>query len=667
MTSKIFNPLLLWLSLLFAIVVGCSTEDNADVKPDDDAEGFYGYVLGYDESIDKQRTGGGHEIIIPRDRGKPDAIDSANQPSRLHPALGDVLYQTYDATLAQGQSSWNIFPSSWWPQSKSGIAYRYDRNKDWSKFTNSDQLSPIERYDHLFYPNQSSQVAKVDHWNIKDLKKEADKRDKKHEHKALTVIGPATKWELENHGIYSDYSHPDTWWGHCNGWASYVTAEEGSYPKRDIRVKLIDDKITECVDIFENDQDCTPFRKADIEGLMSELYFSDKATLAGRRCNTEADKIERDNYGRPVDPACRDLNPGSWHIGLTGLLTRGAKSLVNGEFTQIPFVIDHTYDAQVWNYPVKSYKIFEQREMSKEEAINRVGLSGSDYSFNQDAQQFVFVRMEYTMVDDAVTNVGMIKVANERNVVLTDVKADYILELDSNRKIIGGEWLKRPVVESPTESGKLVDLHPDFYWMATDPIGYSELFDDQGGDSDNPFVRYSHVKALLSCANDPATCAPSDDNIASTWNGLHKEGTIEKDVPLYFQTETLPAGDYVFILAAARDDADIDLYVRKGKKPTRNVYDCRPFSSDSNEFCQITLDQRDTIHVMLDASATSQSSETYDLRGESVAGDSSEKSCRNHCDQEGPIPQNAEPFFCYCSQGCEEFGDCCSDKALVCG
>ena len=48
---------------------------------------------------------------------------------------------------------------------------------------------------------------------------------------------------------------------------------------------------------------------------------------------------------------------------------------------------------------------------------------------------------------------------------------------------------------------------------------------------------------------------------------LHKEGTIEKDVPLYFQTETLPAGDYVFILAAARDDADIDLYVRQGKKP----------------------------------------------------------------------------------------------------
>ncbi len=675
---------ILWVALLSVGFMGCFSDDTDDpsAKSDNDTDGFYDYVLGYDEITSEQRKGGKHEIIIPHDRNKADAIDSANKPSRLHIALRDTIYQTYDSTVTEGESSWDIFPSSWWPQSKNGIAYRYGSNKDLSDFTNQDHFSPVERYDLLFNPNQPESVSKIEHWNIKDLKKKIDERGDKHDHKSLNVIGPATKWELENHGVYSHYSHPDTWWGHCNGWASYATAEEGSYPQRDVRVKQVDNKITECIDALENDSDCVTFRKADIEGLMSELYYSDKASISGRRCNTEADKIERDNYGRPVDPACRDLNPGSWHIGVTGLLTRGAKSLVTGEFTQIPFVIDHTYHAQVWNYPIKSYKVLEATELSQEEAINKVGLTGSDYIFNQDAQRFVYVKMEYKMIEDAVSDSGMLKPANERNIKPKAVEIAYVLELDSVGKIIGGEWLKRPVVSSFGNGGnKSVDLHPDFYWMATDPIGHGELYDDQGGSNDNPYVRYSHVRALLDCANDPATCKPISDNNdddndnpsgASVFN---HEGSIKNNVPEHFETEVLSAGDYVFVLTSTRESsffsgaADIDLYVRKGQAPTLSDYDCRPNLNDSNEICYITLDNPSSIHMMLTYTKpgfSRRNSEGYLLQGESVSSASVDNanSCKNHCSDEGAVPGSSPA--CYCDKGCQDFGDCCSDRALVC-
>ena len=52
-------------------------------------------------------------------------------------------------------------------------------------------------------------------------------------------------------------------------------------PQRDVRVKLANGKITECESAGE--EGCILFKMADIEALMTELYFSDQATFTGRR------------------------------------------------------------------------------------------------------------------------------------------------------------------------------------------------------------------------------------------------------------------------------------------------------------------------------------------------------------------------------------------------
>ena len=39
-------------------------------------------------------------------------------------------------------------------------------------------------------------------------------------------------------------------------------------------------------------------------------------------------------------------------------------------------------------------------------------------------------------------------------------------------------------------------------------------------------------------------------------------------------------------------------------------------------------------------------------------------SCAGHCGDAGPVPRSSPA--CFCNQGCETFGDCCSDFALIC-
>jgi len=498
------------------LVAGCSSSDDPagdptttpTAGPTFTERGVHHYVLEYDYDTNEPIFGGSHEIIIPEDRGKAEAIDTPNKPSRLHPQLRE--YMTYDPTNTSGESDWDVIASQWWPQSKNGLAQRWNASgaykDDLEDTSDKDNLSPAEKYDVVFYPGQSKKVATVEHWNADERRKPVADRPAKHNHPEITVVGPTTKWELENHGIYQTRSHPDSWWGHCNGWASYVTTEAGGYPQRDIKIKLVDGKITECIDSLDGDPDCVLFRMGDIEALLTELYFSDKSTFAGRRCNTDPDKMERDEYGRPKEAACRDLNPGSFHVGATGLLGKGAKHFATKEQKKLAFVIDHNYDWEVWNFPVVKFEVTSAQEITAEKANELIGAQGSTYAFNDDAVKFIEVKLTYWMVSDGVSMDKMLMRGDQRGVAPDETNLHYILELDGNDKILGGEWLQVPTY---TWGGELKDLHPDFYWMGTQVQGYGESNDDLGGSDDNPYVAYSKVKALLNCANDASSCAPT--------------------------------------------------------------------------------------------------------------------------------------------------------------
>ena len=64
-------------------------------------------------------------------------------------------------------------------------------------------------------------------------------------------------------------------------------------------------------------------------------------------------------------------------------------------------------------------------------------------------------------------------------------------------------------------------------------------------------------------------------------------------------TMDVPAGASNLQVQISGGTGDSDLYVRFGAAPTTLVYDCRPYSGDSNETCTIPAPQTGTYHVML--------------------------------------------------------------------
>lgn len=580
------------------LFAACAEEgQRSDNEPAADfRDGSYFYVFGYSGPDGEQIRGGAHAVVGFDSEGKKEAIDDANRVSRLHPDIVEGSeYHRLEGIPSSGETDWDVFASQWWPQSENGTAWRWQpgSSQDYNDHSDVDRLSPMEKYDVMFNPGQETTVPAVSHCTYADYVDDPDNCEEI-EHPELRVAGPATAWELQNQGQYQ-WVEPESWWGHCNGWASYATTEPLGFPQRDITVRMEEGRVIECAD---GEEGCITWRMADIEALMTELYFSDQATFSGRRCNTRPDEIERDEFGRPTEVACRDLNPGSFHVAITGMLGRGARELATGTPDARPaFIIDHNWDYQVWNFPIVSYDISAQEDISADRANELVGAAGSDYEFNAAAERFVQITLNYEMISDGVPVDELMRRADEREVAPHNVELNYVLELDADGVILGGEWIEDPVVSwGPNNK----ELHPDFMWKAISAIGWGENQDDTGGDNDNPYVSYNRARALLLCANEPASCAVEQGGGGEIEAFLSAAGSVDRDGRDMHEVQ-LEAGRYTVTLAHDPIDptGDADLYVRVGSEPTLEAYDCRPYLNGSEEVCEISLDASATLFAMV--------------------------------------------------------------------
>jgi hypothetical protein len=83
--------------------------------------------------------------------------------------------------------------------------------------------------------------------------------------------------------------------------------------------------------------------------------------------------------------------------------------------------------------------------------------------------------------------------------------------------------------------------------------------------------------------------------------GMEFEGDADQGEDLFFETGTLAAGNYTVTMTGPAGDAD--LYVRVGSRPTKTLYDCRPYDGGSNEECKVTLTSSTKIHIMVNGYA----------------------------------------------------------------
>ncbi|MGZ3687417.1 MAG: hypothetical protein ACXWPM_07060 [Bdellovibrionota bacterium] len=311
----------------------------------------------------------------------------------------------------------NPWSDIYWPTYQGMAAARYSApgfpsyNKDWKTYfdfsqtaCSPDDLSPAEKYDLLVDDAQ----------------------------KTLTHANWAEGKEL-----YDQYGSVEDWEGICDGW----TAASIMVPRPAHKVTLN----------YQNAQGAPvslTFYPSDIKALLDLLWAraAPEVRFIGRRCETK--NPPADGSGHTQDPACLDTNPGTWHkavVNQIGVQKRG-------------FIMDATYDYEIWNQPVYSYRYNYFNPATLQDVTSladaRVPLAG----FTQDrfkayrspsASSVVGIAMTVTYMNESS--------ASHRDTdsnsydAFTNAYYRYDLELDAQGKIVGGEWYALS--------------HPDFLWV----------------------------------------------------------------------------------------------------------------------------------------------------------------------------------------------------------
>ncbi len=298
--------------------------------------------------------------------------------------------------------------------------------------TSVDQLSPAEKYDLLIGdPNMTLT-------------------------KAMLADGQA---------YFDKDGSVETWMGICHGWAPAAYMEKRAL--HSIKVMAMDG-VTQII-----------FYPSDLKALASLLWAkaAPSTHFIGSRCTKK--NPDTDENGRILDQECFDTNPGTWHLSVVnsiGVLKRS-------------FVLDATFDYEVWNQPAYSYSYTYFNPQTGTETNNLHDATVSKEEFKDDkfskwrndsrAVAFVGIAMKFTYVAETKPSVNFKDIeTNDRRLAVNYL---YDLELDAEGNIIGGEWYHQQ--------------HPDFLWTPspkTVPKSIGDEFLDKNGDHSHWKKREKH-------------------------------------------------------------------------------------------------------------------------------------------------------------------------------
>ncbi len=344
---------------------------------------------------------------------------------------------------AEGKLSFEPWSAYYWPIADGGISLRYaDPDIDAKRLEEDNYEQVINRY------QQPS-----DFLRLQPLEEQYQKQ--------LDMYSPAEKYDLlvgsrdfkltnqvKQQGLkYTDEDGAVAMWmGICHGWA--VAAYASPRPAHSVTVKAADGKTM------------INFYPDDLRALVSLKWASASSwdgLFIGGRCNVsqypsededeDKDELSLDaETGRVLNAECFDTNPGTWHTVITNKIGRYNES----------FVMDATFDAEVWNQPVYAYKVQYYHPRTEvagtlEESIMPIDAQWQEedtfaaFRNNPRAKKIVLVEMQVTYVLENHPQPGEPEVD-----YMTSVKYWYDLELDEHNNIVGGEWLN--------------NNHPDFLW-----------------------------------------------------------------------------------------------------------------------------------------------------------------------------------------------------------
>ena len=338
-------------------------------------------------------------------------------------ASANNIYQFELLGLTQGRTDFEPWAASYWPIYLGILGNRYADSDMHKSKRFSDNYSTFLSYPAEFYlANQ--QIYKLS---------PAEKYDLlvgDHNWTLTKAMWQRGRDDMDSGGVAN-------WTGICHGWsaAAHMGVKEAQKS-----VKVLDVTGTYQIEFYAD----------DIQGLESYLWAkSSPITIqAGSRC--KQDSVVRDPYLRPVDPACLNLNPMTWHMVILNRVGISQKS----------FVMDSSSGPEVWNYPISSYdysyfnpRTFETTHLLKAAIEPIQNLNTDKYrTYRNPMSKFVVgIVMDIFHPELISAQVGN---SNGPNAIQTETYI-YDLELDENYNIIGGEWYSKS--------------RPDFLW--TFPAG----------------------------------------------------------------------------------------------------------------------------------------------------------------------------------------------------
>ena len=323
----------------------------------------------------------------------------------------------------------------------------------------------------------------------------------------------ASDWEAIHHKTTDVVKQG--WFGHCNGTSAASTRYEN--PRHSVF------RPQGCA---RGGNGCTEFSPQAIRALLTEISMNVAFKwIGGDLCKLKREELlakQRTSYN--VMDACDDINPGSFHLALVNYLGRMKQPLIH----------DKTSYDEIWNYPLISYS-YQAQTLSESQAAQLAGSPDSSWVFNRQAQSWVKVDMtlSYRSFDSSYKGAGTTPPGASEPL-------SYILELDGEGKVIGGEWIGDSLLKAE---------HPDALWMAFEPR--APIDDDRLG---NPHVDPVEVVKIWaeSVDRDPANPFPLQGETSRVLNY-----PTNKDL-----TEWAAHANYVVILDGRRSGA---AFIEKGR------------------------------------------------------------------------------------------------------
>jgi len=218
-----------------------------------------------------------------------------------------------------------------------------------------------------------------------------------------------------------------TWWGICHAWApASMSVPEPQHP------------------VTRNG---VTFEVNDIKALATLGYDATNSRFVSLRCNEDeaADDIEYDGYDRPSgsDAECADTNPGTYHVLLTNYL--GLRDL--------SFVEDRTWDDEVWNQPLRGFRITHSEPISAQDANEFLGAQ----PVGGETPAPVSESFSGTVANDGWEHHAPVAVTPGATVVVAMTgDGDADLYLRWNQAPSATDWICRPYANGSVEECELV-------------------------------------------------------------------------------------------------------------------------------------------------------------------------------------------------------------------